>query len=436
MLGPSSNIHNIHNIHDNHEHMDNLWVRRTGCPYTLSKTLEQVLKTYNIKHGTNFEWNLYLPCSYNDVETEINAIPLNDTSHNPHDQITTNNVPVGIHNGSSNMAHIVSDNSVNNRVSNLAQAAGSKKNIFIINNCDSITSKSTLWMLISNKYNRTNAKQLMPDTYVLYEQSDLQLFKQNYNPRNLYILKKNMQRQKDIMITSDIDVILNGNNNEYVVVQELLQNPYLVNGRKINLRVYMLVVCVDSRVSVYVHNEGFMYYTPKLFKKNSRVLEENITTGYVDRMIYKQNPLTHGDFRAFLDNDYRVKTPIEESISGSARNQLLSTHVFNNIYQTITDTMIASVGHICKSSVLSNHLSFQLFGVDIAVDDKLNANVMEINKGPDIDAKDERDRQIKIKVLTDVLKTINIIPTPGGPNTNSNIDNNLDNDKNGFIQLM
>src|SRR2546430_191445 len=58
------------------EHMDNLWIRREGCPYTLSKTLQHVLHTYNIQHGTTYSWNLYLPCTYNNIDSEIDAISL------------------------------------------------------------------------------------------------------------------------------------------------------------------------------------------------------------------------------------------------------------------------------------------------------------------------------------------------------------------------
>ena len=49
-------------------------------------------------------------------------------------------------------------------------------------------------------------------------------------------MKKNVQRQEGIRITKDFDQLLNGIKDEYIIVQELLQNPFLVNGRKINLR--------------------------------------------------------------------------------------------------------------------------------------------------------------------------------------------------------
>ena len=42
-------------------------------------------------------------------------------------------------------------------------------------------------------------------------------------------------------------------------------------------------------------------------------------------------------------------------------------------------------------------MKFQIFGADIAPDENLNVTIMEINKGPDIGFKDERDGNLKKK---------------------------------------
>jgi hypothetical protein len=54
-------------------------------------------------------------------------------------------------------------------------------------------------------------------------------------------------------------------------------------------------------------------------------------------------------------------------------------------------------------------LGFQLYGADIAIDDKLNPSLMEINKGPDLSAKDEKDRNVKLKLSEDILKSIGLL---------------------------
>ena len=51
----------------------------------------------------------------------------------------------------------------------------------------------------------------------------------SYQPDKLYILKKNVQRQEGIKITSDLNTLLNSFKDSYIIIQELLQNPFLVN---------------------------------------------------------------------------------------------------------------------------------------------------------------------------------------------------------------
>ena len=55
-------------------------------------------------------------------------------------------------------------------------------------------------------------------------------------------------------------------------------------------------------------------------------------------------------------------------------------------------------------------VSFQLYGADIAIDNELKPLLMEINKGPDLSAKDERDKTLKLKLCYDMLNSVNLLP--------------------------
>ena len=119
-----------------------------------------------------------------------------------------------------------------------------------------------------------------------------------------------INKKRDIIFN---EIIKNKENDEkndypYVVVQELLQDPYTISGRKINLRVYVLVVKNNNKTNLYIYSDGFMYYTAELFQKNSTDTKINITTGYIDRKVYEENPLTHNDFKSYLDSDRNYNT--------------------------------------------------------------------------------------------------------------------------------
>lgn len=341
------------------------WMKRDSCKYKTNKTLLHVLKKYGIGKGDLVDWNMYVPCSYNNVDLELRSIPPQPN-----------------------------------------------KKIFIIHNCDAITSKNNLWKIILNKYGLGGAKKIMPETYILknFDNSiDRDRFVQGYEKGKLYILKKNIQRQRGLKITNKPDDVLYGANKGYVIAQDLLQNPYLINGRKINLRIYLLIVCKNNKIEAFAHKNGFMYYTATKFKKNSTDIKYNVTTGY-DRKIYATNPLTLEDFRYYLDNTYRKLYPEESKLLYNSEK--ISDALFYKIYQMLNKVINAADGHICGTKNVPSHISgqtsFQLFGVDVAVDNSLCTQIMEINKGPDLNAKDERDKQVKINVITDILTTLGL----------------------------
>ncbi len=62
--------------------------------------------------------------------------------------------------------------------------------------------------------------------------------------------------------------------------------------------------------------------------------------------------------------------------------------------------------NICRIKKYPDSTLFQLFGADIAPSDKLDAHFMEINKGPDIGGKDERDSKLKYNMLKGIFELV------------------------------
>jgi hypothetical protein len=328
------------------------------CKY---KIQDNILHSLNNIPQDNKEYNYIVPCSYDNIEDEYHKLNLK-----------------------------------------------TKSKIFFIDNCDNIVAKDYLWKNLVNKYGIEKSIQFVPNTYVLKDKDkkDIKRLLNDYNKSKIYIMKKNIQRQEGLKITNSIDEILN-NKGEYVLAQELLQNCYTINKRKINLRVYVLVVCHKNNIDVWVYNDGFMYYTPSEFRNGSTKDEHNITTGYIDRKIYDANPLTHQDFKKYLDNHNRELNNKEKELKFNGTK--ISEYLFNKIYLLISNVFRAFEGKICIKQELKEHYTFQLFGIDVGVNDNLEPQIMEINKGPDLGAKDERDNKLKRDMILNVHKVMNIL---------------------------
>jgi hypothetical protein len=146
-----------------------------------------------------------------------------------------------------------------------------------------------------------------------------------------------------------------------------------------------------------------MYYTAKLFEQNLQP-ECHITTGYIDRKVYDECPLTHSDFKQYLDSKRKYSNYEKKVLA----NTTLSTYIFNKIYVVLSYVVYANVFKICNNTSIKKDITFQLFGCDIAINDDLSVQIMEINKGPDMGAKDNRDKAIKFSVFEDMLTILKL----------------------------
>ena len=344
---------------------------RNNCFANQCDTLINVIN----ENFTKFNHNLYIPCSYDNIELEYNLMECDQA---------------GMY--------------------------------FIIDNTDIMVAKDFLAMSLYSYYGE-NANKYIPKTWTPQNTNSLEQFKNEYNPDKLYILKKNLQQQKDIKIyNNEFDILntINGQQNmkyKYVVIQELLQNPYLIDGRKINLRVYVLLVKYNNEYRIYMYDNGFMYYTASRYVPNSIDTKVNITTGYIDREVYEKNPLTIKDFQQYLNDESRPLSPIETKIR---RYNMLSEYLMTNVSELIKKVFCIFGSKLGNKEKLKNNLKFQIYGIDIAVDEDLHVKLMEINKGPDLSSKDDRDCEVKYNLIKDAFKTVDI----------------LDNDnKNGFTRI-
>ena len=229
---------------------------------------------------------------------------------------------------------------------------------------------------------------VLPKTFIVSSIGDMIRFDQDST--GLYIIKKNIQQQKGIVISNDKKEIkrLLSEDPQYVVIQELLQDPFLVANRKINIRIYMLVILnKNATPSFYFFNDGFMYYAGADWQPLSIDPAVNITTGLGDRHIYESNPLTFKDLKQKFPD-----VPFDDKI----REALVDV---KKCYSSLIQKK--------NSKKLERLRCFQIFGVDIAPSSGCKQiQIMEINKGPDLTYKDERDKTVKQEMMAGVLSIV------------------------------
>lgn len=262
-----------------------------------------------------------------------------------------------------------------------------KKAAFMVHGQEALSRKDQVWKWLERKYGN-NAKKIMPQTFLLKDKNDVIKFLNNTSPSKKYILKKNIQRQRGLKIVNSNKAVreINNNHSKYTIIQEFKENPFLLNGRKVNLRIYMAILCKNQTMDSYAHKKGFVYYTAKKYKQGSSNHSRQITSGFLPRSIYAKNPLTLEEFATEIGKQGKNYDELYEKILELLRKTVKAT----------TPAMCTSDGPKIKSSM-------QLFGVDIFLDSDLTPYIMEINKSPSLDSKDSRDGNLKQEVVQDLV---------------------------------
>jgi hypothetical protein len=312
--------------------------------------MQTILNKFNVtKKEINFD--LYIPCGYNGVEKELKLLTLEDSRG---------------------------------------------KKIFGIDGCDGIVSKNRLWSSLRFCFGTTKASKIMPLTVVLSDKNDMKNFKKSYDPENIYILKKNLQRKQGILITHSLNEIMRAEKQKYMVVQRYIDS-YVINKRKMNLRIYFLMVITpDGKKRGYIHKLGKCLYTSKDINKNSNaelIFEEHITNSYtLEKSIYKNNPQGLDDLEKYLGKYYKNPHALFKNMD----------KLFSQFFKCVKDNL----GNLQN---LDDTTRFQLFGADVIFDNTLTPYLLEVNKGPDMKFKDEIDQKMKTKVYLDVFEKASVI---------------------------
>ena len=261
--------------------------------------------------------------------------------------------------------------------------------VYSIRSIDLMAHKGSMYAHLSNTLSKATCARHLPVTWVLTNEVDRARIARDFDPSKMYIIKKNVQRQKGCRITQDLDEIVRAHKQNYVVCQEILMNNYVVNTRKINIRVYVVVV-VHKDVRVFVYTDGFLYYGTPDYSDARRDRAAHITTGYVDRKVYLENPLTLQDLYTHLGR--QKATALRQNIELTVRTIASGFH--DAIYDTDTE---------------ADCTNFVITGWDLSVDRDLKCKVMEINKGPDLGFKEERDETLKRDMVLQTYRTVGLL---------------------------
>ena len=288
--------------------------------------------------------------------------------------------------------------------SELRELQLTNKKIYAVDGCDKLASKNMIWRLLVAALGREQSATLMPETFVANDPADLRAFLTSYSPSNMYICKKNVQRKKGLEMSNNLDTLLKCQNRGFKVIQRYFKDVFVLGGRKLNLRMYVAVVCdPDGRRMAYLHRNGKCLYTNRPYSRDSTDFEEQITSVNLDPAVYETLPLDFIELRRTLAADHGIAF-VEEIFAPTARK--------------LRQVMGALLPSVCTNGSLRTNVRFQLFGVDVILTDAREPYVLEFNKGPEMHPANTTDYSLKRCVLEDMLRIAQVLPPTAVERTN------------------
>ncbi|KAK6185144.1 hypothetical protein SNE40_007440 [Patella caerulea] len=180
---------------------------------------------------------------------------------------------------------------------------------------------------------------------------------------------------------------------ELYVVQRYIADPYLVGGRKFDLRVYVLVLSYNP-IKAWLYREGFARFS------NTRFSLDSIDDTYVhltNVAVQKTAP------------DYDPEKGCKWSLH-RLRQFLLAKHgieAVQQIFKEIDNIIVKSLQSVQKIIINDKHC-FEMYGFDVILDSKLKPWLIEINASPSLTASGKEDYQLKHGLLNDVLNVLDL----------------------------
>lgn len=194
------------------------------------------------------------------------------------------------------------------------------------------------------------------------------------------------------------------------VVQEYIEDPLLIDNRKLDLRLYVGVTSFDPLV-VYLHTEGLVRFAAEPYGGNSPP-----STNSANDVRFKH--LTNYSLGRKLEVDQQtsldLKWPLSkfrsrlDELHGHSHPTLSFDTLMGKAKHAIVETLLSSKRNISSAAgaqaVGSGSDNFlELFGFDIMFDATGNAWLIEVNTLPSLESSSAMDYHIKSSVTTDLL---------------------------------
>lgn len=273
----------------------------------------------------------------------------------------------------------------------------------------------------------------VPSTYII--PSDGKNFEFNFkkNRKAIWIVKPvNMSRGRGVHILkgeSEFRFLLKKSINLNIsqfLISRYIDNPHLINKKKYDLRIYVLITSF-SPLRIYLYNNGLVRFATEDYKKGDfDNIFIHLTNYSINKNNLKYKPNQNLDFSKNINEDENNDLNDDNEVDDDSSKWSLIEYrhffqkmekkqVMDSIWKQIEDIVIKTVLSVSEDyyqeiSINKMNSLFELYGFDIMIDENFHAWLIEVNVNPSLHCTSPLDVSIKTDLITDIFNIVGIIP--------------------------
>lgn len=196
------------------------------------------------------------------------------------------------------------------------------------------------------------------------------------------------------------------------IVQKYLEDPFLIEGYKFDLRLYVLVTGIDP-LRAYIHEEGLVRLATNSYCRPTDMNMQNVFMHLTNYAINKSSPnyiFNKHKSEDFIGHKRSFKALLKQLEEDGRNTEKLLKRINDVVLKTLctVQPFLAHAYRCSQPNDTNSAICFQILGFDIFLDSKLRPQLLEVNHTPSFTVDSPLDKLVKRAVLKDCLLMIGV----------------------------
>ncbi|XP_014298226.1 tubulin monoglutamylase TTLL4 [Microplitis demolitor] len=190
-----------------------------------------------------------------------------------------------------------------------------------------------------------------------------------------------------------------------LVVQQYLSKPLLIGGAKFDLRLYVLVSSINP-LRIYIYPDGLVRFASVKYNDDINYLS--------DRLMHLTNYSINKNSSNYTSNDCADscsghKWTVKTLWSYLEKDGVNTKKIWSSIKDIVIKTVISTespINTLIRTNTTNRYTCFELFGVDILLDESYKPWLLEFNVSPSLQSASALDIAVKGPMIKNVFNIV------------------------------